>query len=346
MSTSLPRLITSIATATAPKPDASGDPSGEAQSFDPINDYLYQLAHLRKLSRLTVASYRQDLHELHAFAAALVPPMSMLALDHLQIRRAASQLHARGLNPRSIARKLSAWRGFFHWLGERKVVLANPVVGVVAPRRTKPLPKALSADDAVRVVSQSSQPAEQEPMQHACDRAMFELLYSSGLRVSELTQLDLAYVKTPAHESAGWIDLGGADVTVCGKGNKIRTVPIGQAAVVALQAWLLVRAENCNAAQPALFLTRRGTRMSARVVQLRLKAHAQRLGIPANVHPHVLRHSFASHLLQSSGDLRAVQELLGHASIASTQIYTSLDFQRLAQVYDAAHPRAKKPTSD
>lgn len=329
--------------ATAITATAVSDQSPRADALiDPVTTYLNDLTHLRKLSALTVASYRHDLQELAALAAALVPPVSVSALEHSQIRRAASQLHARGLNPRSIARKLSAWRGFFNWLGDRKEILANPVTGVVAPRRARPLPKALTADDAVRLVSQSSRPAAHDPAQQACDRAMFELLYSSGLRVSELTQLDSAYVRTPEHESTGWIDLADGDVTVRGKGNKIRTVPIGKAAISALRAWLLLRAENRGAAHSALFLTQRGTRVSARVVQLRLKAHAQRVGIPANVHPHVLRHSFASHLLQSSGDLRAVQELLGHASISSTQIYTSLDFQRLAQVYDAAHPRAKK----
>ena len=343
MSTNLPSLMPALPAQLIAVGDAPSDPDGIADCIDPVNAYLHELDQLRKLSPLTVASYRRDLQELAALAAGLAPPLNLIALDHSQIRRAASQLHARGLNPRSIARKLSAWRGFFNWLGDRKVILANPVTGVVAPRRAKPLPKALTADDAVRLVSHSSTPGDQNSAQHACDRAMFELLYSSGLRVSELTQLDVAYVKTSEHESRGWIDLVDADATVRGKGNKIRTVPIGQAAVSALQTWLRLRADNCSATQPALFLTQRGTRMSVRLVQLRLKAHAQRIGIPANVHPHVLRHSFASHLLQSSGDLRAVQELLGHASITSTQIYTSLDFQRLAQVYDAAHPRAKKP---
>jgi integrase/recombinase XerC len=175
---------------------------------------------------------------------------------------------------------------------------------------------------------------------------MFELLYSSGLRVAELTSLDLRHVKNASYESLSWLDLDAAELTVTGKGSKRRSVPIGTAATTALRDWLvaraqIVRAEPDEDAQ-ALFLSARGHRISPREVQRRIKAHAQSLGIPANVHPHVLRHSFASHLLQSSGDLRAVQEMLGHASIASTQVYTSLDFQRLAQVYDAAHPRAKK----
>lgn len=312
---------------------------------DSLQKYLDDLAQLRNLSPLTVASYRRDLMELRSLTAGLSPAPALHDVSHFQLRRLAAQLHARGLNPRSIARKLSAWRGFFAWLGEHHAVLANPVDGVKAPRRGKPLPKALAVDDAVRLVSHREAHDNANASRQACDRAMFELLYSSGLRVSELTGLDVTYSKTATYESAGWIDLVGADVTVSGKGNKKRIVPVGAAAVAALRDWLVVRHDCCqqrSVTSPGLFLTGRGTRMSPRMVQLRLKAHGQRLGIPANLHPHVLRHSFASHLLQSSGDLRAVQELLGHTSIASTQVYTGLDFQRLAQVYDAAHPRAKK----
>jgi len=171
---------------------------------------------------------------------------------------------------------------------------------------------------------------------------MFELLYASGLRVSELVSLDVRYVREDGYESISWIDFAEEEVHVTGKGNKKRQVPVGQHALQAIREWLAVRGGLVKAEPHPLFLTERGTRMSPRVVQIRLKAHAQSLGIPSDVHPHVLRHSFASHLLQSSGDLRAVQDLLGHASISATQVYTSLDFQRLAQVYDAAHPRAKK----
>jgi integrase/recombinase XerC len=178
---------------------------------------------------------------------------------------------------------------------------------------------------------------------------MFELLYSSGLRVSELIGLDVQYTDTRDHSSLGWLDLDGCEVTVTGKGNKRRTVPVGGAALLSIREWLArrtsVTSEKTECDPHALFITARGQRISARAVQTRIKAHAQALGIPADVHPHMLRHSFASHVLQSSGDLRAVQEMLGHSSIASTQVYTSLDFQRLAQVYDAAHPRAKKQTS-
>jgi integrase/recombinase XerC len=261
-------------------------------------------------------------------------------VTHFHIRKFAAQLHSQGLNPRSIARKLSAWRGFFNWLSEQMPLAANPVDGVKAPKRTKPLPKALSADDAVRLVSEKAD--NEESATQLCNRAMFELLYSSGLRVSELAGLDVNYAREDSHQSQGWIDLKECSVTVTGKGSKMRSVPVGGPAMVAVAAWLAVRGTVVKADPHPLFLSKRGTRISPRVIQKRLKSHALKLGIPADVHPHMLRHSFASHVLQSSGDLRAVQEMLGHSSITATQIYTSLDFQRLAQVYDAAHPRAKK----
>jgi integrase/recombinase XerC len=338
---------------------------GEGRAAAPVLDsnnsrqlaaYLESLGSQRHLSPNTIDSYGRDLAELlqlltEAGSGAAAAP-SWASIHHFQIRRCASQLHARGLNPRSIARKLSAWRGFFGWLAESTALPANPVDGVKAPKRSKPLPKALSADDAVRLVaSETARPGHAaasaaasatELANRACNRAMFELLYSSGLRVSELVGLDLRYAQQDGHTSAGWIDFAAHDVTVTGKGNKMRSVPVGGAAIAALDAWVALRASLARPAEPALFVSSHGARMAARVVQRRLKAHAQEIGIPANVHPHVLRHSFASHVLQSSGDLRAVQEMLGHASITSTQIYTSLDFQRLAQVYDAAHPRARR----
>lgn len=307
-----------------------------------IEVYLDMLTQLRHLSALTVGSYRRDLHELSTFADNVLPATPLRELTHFQVRRFASQLHSRGLDPSSIARKLSAWRGFFNWLGEQSLITANPVEGVKAPRRGKPLPKALSADDAMQLVRPQMAPTSDEPIRDACDDAMFALLYSSGLRVSELSLLDARHHKNGDGESAGWIDLDGGEVIVTGKGNKMRAVPVGATAIAALRTWLGVRGGLLKNDCPALFLNARGSRVSPRTIQLRLKVHALRRGIAANVHPHVLRHSFASHLLQSSGDLRAVQELMGHASIASTQIYTRLDFQRLAQVYDAAHPRAKK----
>lgn len=313
-----------------------------ATPAEQVDAYLEALKSLRHLATLSISSYRRDLVELIRLASTTEPTPPLTALTHFHVRRFASQLHARDLNPRSIARKLSAWRGFFGWMAEQGLISVNPVEGVKAPKRGKPLPKALSADDAVHLVAHVGNDNVDQTPQQVCDHAMFELLYSSGLRVSELTGLDVRYAKTPDHQSAGWVDLAAAEVTVTGKGNKMRSVPVGRPALTAIGQWLAVRATIPNPDPHALFLSSRGTRISARLIQLRLKAHALVAGIPANVHPHVLRHSFASHVLQSSGDLRAVQEMLGHASITSTQIYTALDFQRLAQVYDAAHPRAKK----
>jgi integrase/recombinase XerC len=308
--------------------------------------YLQDLATQRRLSPHTVSSYRRDLAELERLIAASAQAPALDALSHYHIRKFASQLHAQGLHPRSIARRLSAWRGFFNWLSEQAPLASNPVDGVRPPKRGKPLPKALSADHAVQLVSQPRPGRDALAPDQLCNRAMFELLYSSGLRVSELVSLDAAYAQEDGYLSAGWIDYAAGEVTVTGKGSKKRTVPVGAAALDALRAWLAARPQllrpDAGDARHALFLSVRGKRMSPRMVQHRIKAHALALGIPSDVHPHVLRHSFASHVLQSSGDLRAVQEMLGHASISSTQIYTSLDFQRLAQVYDAAHPRAKK----
>lgn len=321
----------------------------ENQPNDPVAAYLTTLATQRKLAAHTLSNYQRDLRELCTMAAALPEKPALVTLTHFQIRKFATQLHAQGLNPRSIARKLSCWRGFFRWLGEQKLVDSNPVEGVKAPKRDKPLPKALSPDDAVRLVSHHFPGRDPQSANERCNRAMFELLYSSGLRVSELVGLDVRYAKNTTAttesaqlESCGWIDRDACEVKVTGKGGKQRSVPVGAPAIEAIAAWLEVRDSFVKHDPHPLFLTNRGKRMTPRTVQLRLKAHAQALGIPANVHPHVLRHSFASHVLQSSGDLRAVQEMLGHASVSATQVYTALDFQRLAQVYDAAHPRAKK----
>lgn len=315
---------------------------GQTNNQALIGAYLQGLR-TRKLSPHTVDNYDRDLVELVQMAETTDNTVDLIAIGHFQIRKFASQMHARGLNARSIARKLSTWRGFYDWLAEQDARLAsNPVDGVKAPKQAKPLPKALSADDAVRLVANGTPGRDDDATMQRCNRAMFELLYSSGLRVSELTSLDVRYVREENYSSQSWIDVASQDVTVTGKGGKTRTVPIGSAAIAALNDWLAVRGTLVKTDAHALFLSERGTRISARVVQLRLKAHAQALGIPSDVHPHVLRHSFASHVLQSSGDLRAVQEMLGHSAITATQVYTSLDFQRLSQVYDATHPRAQK----
>jgi integrase/recombinase XerC len=300
--------------------------------------YLTHLATQRKLSVHTVAAYGRDLREL----SQLSGDKDWAALSQSDVRRYTAQLHARGLDARSIARKLSGWRGFFEWLGRQGSVAANPVDGVKPPKRAKTLPKALSVDDAVNLVAPAAPQAETNAPARLCDRAMFELLYSSGLRVSELSGLDLHYSKAEAGRAAslGWLERDNAEVVVTGKGGKMRRVPVGSAAMAAIAAWVAVRPAPADGSN-ALFLSERGTRVSPRVIQQRLNKHSLAAGTPVHVHPHMLRHSFASHVLQSSGDLRAVQEMLGHASITSTQVYTALDFQHLALVYDKAHPRAK-----
>jgi len=299
-----------------------------------IHTYLEVLRVQRQLSPHTLSSYALDLAELVDFAQA----RALSSLSYFDVRRFTSQLHSKELNPRSIARKLSSWRGFYSWLAEQIEMPANPVEGVKAPKKAKTLPKALGADDAVHLVAHhgSDQPTA------LANRAMFELLYSSGLRVSELVALDIRDFSDASYTSLAWVDSSQGEVHVTGKGNKQRIVPVGKPALAALQDWLAVRGSLVKLESRALFLNERGARMSVRSVQLRLKAHAQTMGIPSDVHPHVLRHSFATHVLQSSGDLRAVQEMLGHSSIAATQVYTALDFQHLAKVYDATHPRAKK----
>lgn len=262
------------------------------------------------------------------------------------IRRLVAEGARNGLSAASLGRRLSAWRSFFDGLALQGRVRANPVRGVKAPKRPKRLPKALPVDQAVQLVEGDAD-AEQAFV-NARDRAMAELLYSSGLRLSELTALDHCWLQASSggDPSSAWYDRPAAEVQVLGKGGKRRTVPVGRAAQAALDHWLAVRAAwlaaHPAADQAALFLSSRGQRLGNRAVQLRLDRLGLARGLPVHVHPHMLRHSFASHLLQSSSDLRAVQELLGHASIGTTQIYTALDFQHLAATYDRAHPRAKR----
>jgi integrase/recombinase XerC len=245
-------------------------------------------------------------------------------------------LHAHGLGARSIALHLSAWRGFYRWLGRNGAIKANPVEGVRAPKAAKPLPKALSVDQAVGLAEHRRE--DTDPALDARDHCIVELLYGCGLRVAEVIGLDVH----ASGAAAGWIEVQDGEAQVLGKGDKRRSVPVGRAALAALEAWLAVRGSLADADERALFVSRRGTRLTASQLRSRLKTLALAAGVPSHVHPHMLRHSFASHLLQSSGDLRAVQELLGHANIATTQVYTKLDFQHLAKVYDAAHPRAKR----
>ena len=287
-----------------------------------LDGYIRHLTHERRLSDHTAKNYRRDIEALLRYAAGRTPG-ELTAHD---IRRCIAQLHGRGLDGRSLARMLSAWRGFYHYLARDHGAAQNPCIGIRAPKSAKRLPHALSPDEARQLVELNAD----DPLA-VRDRAILELFYSSGLRLSELTGL--------APEDINFSD---ATVRVTGKGNKTRIVPVGSHAVQALQAWLAQRAAMPQADAQALFVNPKGRRLAPRAVQSCVRARAQQQGIAARVHPHMLRHSFASHVLQSSSDLRAVQEMLGHASISTTQVYTQLDFQHLAKIYDAAHPRAKK----
>ncbi|WP_213298198.1 tyrosine recombinase XerC [Paraburkholderia sacchari] len=312
---------------------------------DPIADYLNELEHVRRLSAHTLRGYAHELDELKKLAN----DRPLEKVTSVEVRGAAVRAHAGGLSARSIAHRLSVWRAFYRWLAGRIALDANPVAAVRAPKREKTLPKALSVDDTMKLMDAPSASASAQTGENAAgsiealrDHAMLELFYSSGLRLAELVGLDARYVKCDGYESAGWLKRDAAEVEVHGKGGRHRVVPVGKKALQALDAWLAVRGSWVKHDDAPLFLSVRGNRMAPGIVRERVKRAALAAGIPANVHPHVLRHSFATHLLQSSGDLRAVQELLGHASIAATQVYTSLDFQHLAKVYDTAHPRAKK----
>jgi integrase/recombinase XerC len=296
--------------------------------------WLEHLRVERRASPRTLHAYADALARLRALAAA--DGVELPAVQPHHVRGWVARLHRDGLAPRSLALQLSAWRGLYRWWGQAGAVPANPVEGVRAPKTGRPLPKALSVDHAVALAAH--QPETDDPALAARDHCLVELLYGCGLRVGELVGLDVA----PSTSAAGWVDEADASAMVLGKGGKRRSVPVGRAALQALAAWRTHRAAVAVPGELALFVSRRGTRLSASQVRSRLKTLALQAGLPTHVHPHMLRHSFASHLLQSSGDLRAVQELLGHASIATTQVYTRLDFQHLAKVYDAAHPRARR----
>ena len=298
-------------------------------------DWLAELRDQRRVSPHTLSNYERDLRRLQTLAGN-ASPAELTALD---LRRFVGRLHASGLSGRSIARSLSAWRGLLRWLARRGVLDANVAEGLHAPKHPKRLPDALSVDEAFRLlnpVATAETPnsnAEREQVLQCRDQAIFELFYSSGIRLSELVGLDMDCLT----------DLRQGEVRVLGKRNKTRVVPVGRTAQTAVERWLNVRAQLLKTEdEPALFLGQQGKRIAPRTIQLRLNRHGQQQGLPQRIHPHQLRHSFATHMLQGSGDLRAVQEMLGHASIASTQVYTHLDFQHLAQVYDQAHPRAHR----
>jgi integrase/recombinase XerC len=324
-----------------------------------IERYLAHVRVEKRLAQRTVALYTEDLHKLTAHAQQA--KVALQQVHNAHIRRWVAQMHSQGRSGRGIALILSGWRGFYTWLGREGLVTANPVQDVRAPKQPKPLPKALAVDAAVQLASHAS--TTDDPRLEARDAAITELLYGSGLRVAELVGLDVQASST----AKGWLDLQAGEAHVLGKGSKRRSVPLGAKSVEALRRYLAIRGELLSASIPssgrssipatsspavprepvqvqqsALFVGKNGTRLTAQSIWQRLQRRSLQAGLATPVHPHMLRHSFASHVLQSSQDLRAVQELLGHANITTTQVYTRLDFQHLAKAYDAAHPRAKR----
>ena len=289
-----------------------------------LPEYLQFLQFERGLSPLTRENYARDITQL----IKLADSTALNALQNIHIRRFIATLHAKGLGGKSIARMLSSWRGFFEFLVSRHQFEANPVIGLRAPKSPKTLPQVLSIEQAAKLVNISD-----DDVLSIRDHAILELFYSSGLRLSELVNLDIDAM-----------DFSAGTVEVTGKGNKTRIVPMGGHAMEAIQKWLQIRSTIPinNSANKAVFIGTQGNRIGARNLQYRLKEWSVKQGIDSPVHPHMLRHSFASHVLQSSGDLRAVQEMLGHANVSTTQVYTHLDFQHLSKTYDAAHPRARK----
>lgn len=301
----------------------------ETQAPDALAAFLARLETERRFSPHTVSAYRRDIGELISFMER-ESIGGLRELDTYHVRRFAAEQHRRGLSPRSIARRLSAVRSFLAHQVERGELRSNVAVHVQAPKPSRRLPQTLDADQVAQLLELSG-----DDELTTRDRALLELCYSSGLRLAELIGIDLPD-----------LDLADRTVRVTGKGSKARVVPVGTKAIEALRQWLVVRGDLARSDTQALFVSRTGGRLSARAVQSRLKRWSLQQGTPTGVHPHMLRHSFATHLLESSGDLRAVQELLGHASISTTQVYTHLDFQHLAHIYDQAHPRARKRNDD
>ena len=298
-----------------------------------VEKYLEHVRVEKRLAQRTVELYALDLQKLSENAQKA--GIELTRVQNAHIRRWVAQMHGAGRSGRGIALILSGWRGFYSWLGREGLVPSNPVQDVRAPKAPKPLPKALGVDDAVQLAEHHD--ADADPWTEARDTAIVELLYGCGLRVGELVGLDLS--------GSTCVDLQAAEAHVLGKGSKRRTVPVGGKALAALERWLSVRGQglaHAAAPQPALFIGSRGARMTAQAVWKCVRRRSLASGLATPVHPHMLRHSFASHVLQSSSDLRAVQELLGHANITTTQVYTRLDFQHLARAYDAAHPRARR----
>jgi len=295
----------------------TADPWGEQ-----LHSFLQRLSHERRLSPRTVEAYRRDVTDFLAWWRQRGTP----PLNQNQLRGYAAQRHREGLSPKSLQRRLAGLRAYFRHLARGGLLQQNPAVGVRAPKVRRRLPATLDVDQACHLMDIAG-----DDELSLRDRAILELFYSSGLRLAELAGLDLIQ-----------LDRRDAMVEVVGKGGKTRRVPVGRMALQALDGWLRVRPNLAADGETALFVGRGGARLGRRAIAERLRLRALQQGTPQRVHPHMLRHSFASHMLESSGDLRAVQELLGHADIATTQIYTHLDFQHLAKVYDQAHPRARK----
>jgi integrase/recombinase XerC len=292
-----------------------------------IDGYLKHLRTERRLSPHTASNYARDLRALAEFATRSKLD-SWRRIDSQHVRMFAARSHAGGLSPRSVQRRLSAVRGFFNYLVRERAAASNPAMDIRAPKAGKRLPGTLDVDALNHLLD--------IPPENALairDRAIMELFYSSGLRLDELVGLDLQS-----------LDLTDRMVRVLGKGSKTRIVPVGRKAVEAMREWLKTRGSVASPDETALFVGRNGERLKHRAIQLRIAYWAKRKGLPSHVHPHLFRHSFATHLLESSKDLRGVQELLGHADISTTQIYTHLDFAHLARTYDASHPRAKRKT--
>ena len=306
-------------------------PEATATDQDPavrdLATFLAHLAHERRLSPLTLSNYRRDLERIGAWRAGAGPGLDWVTMTPEEVRRYVAWRHRGGAGGKTLQRELSALRSLFKYLLREGRLGANPAQGIRAPKTERKLPTTFEADQLCALLDQ----AQSDDPLALRDRAMIELFYSSGLRLAELVSINL-----------NDIDLEDASLEVLGKGAKSRRVPVGAQAITALRRWHQVRGQLASPGEAALFVSQRGCRIHPRTVEQRLQHWAAAQGAGRHLHPHLLRHSFASHLLESSGDLRAVQELLGHANIGTTQIYTHLDFQHLAQVYDQAHPRARR----
>ena len=292
-----------------------------------INNYIEYIKFEKRLSSNTIKNYLRDISLLKKQS----PNKDFKSYKVEDIRRCVSVFHQQGINGKSLSRMLSSWRGFFDFLTNRYKFKQNPVIGIKAPKSKKTLPQTLSIDQVIKLINITD-----NSLLGIRDNAVMELFYSSGLRLSELVNIKLQEINTDDNTA-----------TITGKGDKTRVVPIGEYAMKALNNWLIERGKikNISSENKFVFLSKKGLPLGTRSIQYRLKYWAKKQGIPENIHPHLLRHSFASHILQSSQDLRAVQELLGHANISTTQIYTHLDYQHLSKIYDKAHPRAKKNSS-